>query len=280
MSSPLESPDILQTFVPLSDIGGATTSMASIKLSSGESINTKGHLPGQQVRPNRVAQFSINSNTNCNHFNASAQPLVSQNGWMANGGPYDGSSGSVGGGGVENNNSKSSSLRTIYEQSIGSTRDDRGIVESLQMHHHRPPLVEFSISSVGRSFIDETEENDDLLTQMSLHTPETPTPNISPSSSTTNKFSETFSNDFIKAPSTPSVVVSPMSTGLTAVVPNRDGDRDNLTGSWDLLELDLDFNDVNFDPSFGGDLEECVFFGDGPLGILPCRPTPPDTLDL
>lgn len=104
-----------------------------------------------------------------------------------------------------------------------------------------------------------------------LNTPETPTPNISPSSS--NRFSETFSNDFNKPPSTPSVVVSPIQDKL--LIPGV-----NLCGSWDLLELDLDFHDVNFDPSYGNDLEECIFFGDDPLGVLPSEPTPPDALDL
>lgn len=54
----------------------------------------------------------------------------------------------------------------------------------------------------------------------------------------------------------------------------------NYAGSWDLLELDLNFHEVNFDPSFGGDVEEKVFFGDDPLGILPPKPTLPDSHDL
>ena len=51
-------------------------------------------------------------------------------------------------------------------------------------------------------------------------------------------------------------------------------------GSWDLLELDLEFHEVNLDPSYDTDVEECVFLGDDPFGVLPTRPTPPDSLDL
>lgn len=133
------------------------------------------------------------------------------------------------------------------------------------------PLVDFNLNSVGRSFIDEIDET---LTTISLNTPETPTPNISPSSS--NRFSESFSNDFQqKAPSTPSIVVSPIQEITKLTIPNA-----NFCGSWDLLELDLNFHDVNFDPSFGGDLEECIYFGDDPLGLLPPFPTAPDAFDL
>lgn len=91
-------------------------------------------------------------------------------------------------------------------------------------------------------------------------------------------FSETFSNDFIK-PSTPSVIVSPLDEQIPKYASSSTTNNTN-GGSWDLLELDLDFHHVNFDPSFGGDVEENVFFGDDPLGILPSKPTKPDTHDL
>lgn len=130
------------------------------------------------------------------------------------------------------------------------------------------------MSSVGRSFIDEMEGADGSLANVSLKTPDTPTPNISPSSS--NRFSETFSNDFQKN-QTPSAIISPVSDDPYAgslIAPRA--------GSWDALELDLDFHDVNFDPSFGGDVEEREFLDDSddPLGMLPNRPTAPDTLAL
>lgn len=275
VSSPLESPDIMQAFVPLNDISAATTSMASIKLSA-DSINNKS----QQVRHIRLASFS-NSTSTSNHNSASSASI-----------PHDTYMAGAYGGGGDIMNSKSSSLRTIFELPTYNTtittltntnrytNDDRSVRFAREYHQQSgyqlgKPLVEFSLSSVGRSFIDETEENDDLLTNASLKTPDTPTPNISPSSS--NRFSETFSNDFLK-PQSPSAAVSPISDGR----PLYPVSGENYAGSWDLLELDMDFHDVNFDPSFGGDVEEREFLGDSedPLGILPCRPTPPDTLDL
>lgn len=137
------------------------------------------------------------------------------------------------------------------------------------------PLVEFSISSVGRSFIDNSDDPDELWQNPdSLTTPLTPPPNVSPSNSS-NRFSETFSSDFNK-PSSPSIIVSPIADEQ----PPIDFFESNFDGSWDLLELDLDFHEVNLDPSFGGDVQECIFMGDDPFGVLPCRPTPPNSLDL
>lgn len=146
-------------------------------------------------------------------------------------------------------------------------------------------LLEFSLSSVGRSFIDETAGSGSPITRVqnseSLKTPDTPEPNISPSSSSVASkscYSETFSNDFIK-PSTPSVIVSPLDEQTPKYAPSTTTNTTN-GGSWDLLELDLDFHHVNCDPSFGGDVQENVFFGDDPLGILPIKPTDPDSHDL
>ncbi|KAJ6633205.1 hypothetical protein Bhyg_15502, partial [Pseudolycoriella hygida] len=51
LSSPIDSPDIMQTFIPLSDIGAATTSMASIKLSS-DSV----YLRNQQNKSSKVSK--------------------------------------------------------------------------------------------------------------------------------------------------------------------------------------------------------------------------------
>lgn len=150
-------------------------------------------------------------------------------------------------------------------------------------------LLEFSLSSVGRSFIDESSSSSvggnpvtKVQNSESLKTPDTPEPNISPSSSSVASkscFSETFSNDFIK-PSTPSVIVSPLDEQAPKYAPSTTTTNTTNGGSWDLLELDLDFHHVNFDPSFGGDVEENVFFGDDPLGILPIKPTEPDSHDL
>lgn len=140
-------------------------------------------------------------------------------------------------------------------------------------------MVDFNLNSVGRSFIDDEDEEANGTISTSLTTPETPTPNISPSSS--NRFSETFYTGTDAgsqaAPSSPSIVVSPMLGEPTAS--SRTLGR-ALCGSWDVLEVDLDFHDVNFDPSYGVDLEECIYFGDDPLGLLPIYPTAPDGVDL
>lgn len=266
--------------MPLSDIGAATTSLASIKLSS-DSV----YVRSQQVRQFRLPSFC--ASTRSYQFSTSSIPQSQANSLLS---------------GLNNNHvnggkSNSKSLSAIPEimseiPEVASTNsikflenlNNRGSLNTMchtlpsqfvpkslfQTEFSRQPdqLVDFKLSSVGRSFID--EECEDLTT--ALNTPETPTPNISPSSS--NRFSETFSNDFNKPPSTPSVVVSPI-TQDKLLIPGV-----NLCGSWDLLELDLDFHDVNFDPSYGNDLEECIFFGDDPLGVLPNEPTPPDALDL
>ncbi|XP_035907050.1 uncharacterized protein LOC118509900 isoform X2 [Anopheles stephensi] len=50
MSSPLDSPDILQSFVPISDIGATATSASSVKVPSLDGI----HLKNQQSRLSRV----------------------------------------------------------------------------------------------------------------------------------------------------------------------------------------------------------------------------------
>lgn len=271
----------MQTFIPLSDIGAATTSMASIKLSS-DSV----YLRNQQVRQFRLPSFC--ASTRSYQFSTASIPQSQAHSLLS---------------GLNNNhitgNHNSKSLSAIPEiiseipeltttnsvkflddlnkrrslNPMSRTLPNQFVPNSLfqtefSRQSDQQPLVDFKLSSVGRSFIDE-EECDDVMT--ALNTPETPTPNISPSSS--NRFSETFSNDFNKPPSTPSVVVSPIQDKL--LIPGV-----NLCGSWDLLELDLDFHDVNFDPSYGNDLEECIFFGDDPLGVLPSQPTPPDALDL
>ena len=295
LSSPLESPDIMQTFIPLCDVGATNTSMASIKLSSADSINIRS----QQVRPFRIPSYCASTASYKLSTSSIPQATALANSSLSSFINVEMS---------DNNNSKSLSaipevvseipeiVATNSEKVIGPpetvtkkpTTLSFQISEQKQQHNHalvnsnllkneyhqrerllNRPYVDFNLNSVGRSFIDEIDET---LTNTSLNTPETPTPNISPSSS--NRFSETFSNDFNKAPSTPSIIVSPIQETLK--IPTA-----SFCGSWDLLELDLDFHDVNFDPSYGGDLEECIFFGDDdPLGILPEHPTAPDAFDL
>lgn len=312
LSSPLESPDIMQRFIVANDIGAATTSMASIKLSSGESINSKS----RQVRPIRSSIISHSSTRNPSLANANVTPAATQL-------KYTPTSVSIFAGltdrSIDGDDNKTPSRRPIREYPSAMVAPNSfpiNLVPSSSVssaslaaaaHQHkvaftangyggrtrdyfmqysaRQAMLEFSISSVGRSFIDEAAEAaleaDEAAACESLHTPDTPTPNISPTSSS-NRISEAFSNDFIKAASSPSAQVSPLGEQagrqfLTAM--NRDK-TSSCAGSWDLLELDLNFDEVNLDPSFGGDVEERMFFGDDPLGILPRNPTMPDTLDL
>lgn len=294
LSSPLESPDILQRFLPVSEIGPTTTSMTSIKLSA-DSINTKS----QQVR---LQTFQLNSSlsytkpatmattsfiesepsvqSSVNAFESTASLRSQKSDCTLN---------SV------SNDVRNTKLNTILEHPtstgkipvpqtpILTNRNPRNIRTNSK--DRTTTLLEFSLSSVGRSFIDESGGNlaNKVQNSDSLKTPDTPEPNISPSSSSVASkscFSETFSNDFIK-PSTPSVIVSPLDEQAPKYAQSTTTNTTNGTrGSWDLLELDLDFHHVNFDPSFGGDVEENVFFGDDPLGILPIKPTEPDSHDL
>lgn len=186
-------------------------------------------------------------------------------------------------------------------------------------------LLEFSLSSVGRSFIDDDGEECNLLINdlrenfmnFSITTPETPTPNISPTKSIRRpqeqqmvaKDYDTFSNDFVQN----TTLNSKQQAERTSSIPLA-----CFGGSWDLLELDLEFHEVNSDPSFNADVEERIYHGettqrvlsnnddgekkhvevvngnqdnnneediegiliDDPFGVLPMKPTPPDSLDL
>lgn len=166
-------------------------------------------------------------------------------------------------------------------------------------------LLEFSLSSVGRSFIDESSH---VAQQVSLTTPETPTPNISPSSQVCN--SDAFSNDFVPPTTVAAAAAAAATATSTSTSAGRAGNIPlaEFGGSWDLLELDLQLNEVNLDPCYDTDVEECIFLGDGvgagsasggigqtdadddsdddsvvvddPFGMLPTKPTPPDSLDL
>lgn len=262
LSSPLDSPDVMQSLIPLSsDIGAATTSMASIKLSSVDSLAVKSCQ--QQVRPSRIASSSCTSVYPKSSFVSSTttRPEVT---------PATTSSKSL-----------SAIPEVVSEMTeLGNANHTKGLSKSCHedtaggkstyfTHYRSPKMRDFSMSSVGRSFIDESSSS---IPDSIIQTPDTPSANISPSSS--NQFSETFSNfEFSVLPSGSCVKVSPERHSSKRT-------ESSFAGSWDLLELDLDFHQVNLDTSFGGDVEECVFFGDDPFGVLPCRPTPPDSLDL
>lgn len=312
LSSPLDSPDIMQRFIVANDIAAATTSLASIKLSSGESINTKL----RQVGPIRSSVISHSSTRIPSYTSATTQSNFTPLSVTI----FDGFNDKY----IDNDNNHTISvLKPIQEYSSMMMTESNTIPNDLlplsssstsnasanvgtSSHHKvaftshstfnrtrdyfmqystKQSMLEFSISSVGRSFIDENEEinfeTDERIACESLNTPDTPTPNISPTSSS-NRISETFSNDFIRSCNSPNAQVSPLSDLANKQFSSTiNHDRtSSCDGSWDFLELDLNFHEVNHDPSFGGDVEERIFFGDDPLGILPRKPTMPDSHDL
>lgn len=110
----------------------------------------------------------------------------------------------------------------------------------------------------------------------SAMTPDTPSPNISSAPATptngTGKSFTYFKNATLPRPSTRT---SSHSASGTQDIAEVFGDE-----SWDLLELDLDFSDVNLDTSFTCDLEEKIYYRDDYKGQLSNRQTPPNSLDL
>ncbi|XP_055902055.1 uncharacterized protein LOC129938474 isoform X2 [Eupeodes corollae] len=69
LSSPLDSPDVLNTSVPLCDIGIATASVASMKLSSMDSINLKNQQSQQRFSTNPAEQFEMLIDEKCRILN-------------------------------------------------------------------------------------------------------------------------------------------------------------------------------------------------------------------
>ncbi|KXJ69672.1 hypothetical protein RP20_CCG026214 [Aedes albopictus] len=318
LSSPLDSPDILQTLVPIGDIGTAAASMASVKVPSLDSI----HLKNQQVCSSLGLASSCSSVSSLSNT-ITSNPVTATLGFSAR--KYS------------NFTARSSTLETrsyrslstvpgsiselpelMLNNSTNSTNQSTSQTNSDEVnsnylvktpnatenyteenatdHSNRNPIstrdrilnsfsrgsrenmrsiVEFSLSSVGRSFIDSADDSEDNQSFGGeyVHTPDTPPPNVSPSSSHRN--SETFSNDF-KTSSAPSAAVSPIEDDCSKYLL-----ASGYGGSWDLLELDLDFHQVNYDPSFRKDVTETEFIGDDdPFGMLPTQPTPPNLLDL
>lgn len=331
LSSPLESPDLIQTLLPFGEIGATTASVSSVKLS----IDNL-HLRNQQVRQFRPNYSSYNSNTNCitsQIMTATAALTTMRKASFRSGTGVRYTSALPGSISElpelnlssstksnsqscheETDNSKASSecrthcdLPTIRLGGCGGSsgcgesssggHSLSGLVslerlrnrlrsgDSLSSHgsrdhhqQHAKTLAEFSLSSVGRSFIDSENEGEtqavahslaSTSNRSTLKTPDTPPPNVSPSSSNLQCGSETLSiNDSVKR--------SPHHRSLTPI-------EDQIvfkSGSWDLLELDLDFHQVNLDPSLGNIVEELVFFGDDPYGMLPSKPTEPNLADL
>lgn len=395
LSSPLDSPDVLNTLVPLSDIGVASTSIGSIKIPSLDSINLRNqreqvrlldskhqHISGSESYENlqRLASALASASrcstrmTQTTHNSCSSQTVSPARHCFTSG---PGSAATNGTAGCDFRANSATSLRSLalnrrhfltnpsannsstwlsLSGSSLNTNPTQGSGEHLQqsckcltaipealtespmevgaekktffiqrcgnseervllfdeqgrscvstanlcsqsaststlacnVQNKNSKMLEFSISSVGRSFIEESAGSNTMprdSANASLTTPDSPTPNISPTSQPGN--SDAFSNDF---------------------VPRQEKFKNSVDiplaqfgGSWDLLELDLHLHEVNLDTCYDTDVEECVFMGDenlgreddddddemdicavvdDPFGVLPTKPTPPDSLDL
>lgn len=208
--------------------------------------------------------------------------------------------------GCSSSTERANRARSSNSLSNDSKENCTSTIKQHNLHHtynNRSNFVEFSLSSVGRSFIDTADEGDEIIGSSSasstvgghgirqsknnhssipsiIPTPDTPPPNVSPSSSSVkNQNSETFSNNENSHKRPP----SPAANSIHTISPVEDQlifKSDSFGGSWDLLELDLDFHQVNLDPSLGNIVEELVFLGDDLYGMLPSKPTEPNLLDL
>lgn len=296
MSSPLESPDVMQMLLPMQDLRATNTnSLASIKLSSVDSLQLAKPPTSilNQVRPpNRVASSnSCSSSTTAtiyNHhtYNNNQTSVISQQAPLAslshtprpihhylhkNSTSSQNTASAAGASGK--------SLCSIPETEISPDSDQV---------FTRPPPLEFSLSSVGRSFF-ESEDGDGTgadVKSLLLQTPDTPSANITPSSSSNRfsdkSFTDSRTHEYYLDMGDDEHEFEANKNSLKMMFDLKSKMRqENYCGSWDLLEIDLDFHEVNLDPSFGGDVQEYIFMGEeDPYGVLPKAPTQPDTLNL
>lgn len=342
LSSPLESPDVMQLLLPISDIGATATSMASIKLSSVDSLpmtataiaapktnqvnqvrpirnssssscttqlcNTTTTTNNYYYRPSSTIPTTNTSTTNTNTTNTpfishlnNSRPLSALCHPMAPTHASNSSNSSRVGNAQDfsphhqstpppRKSSASKSLSAIpetitdrrIEVMLAATQSAKYIVPKLAVDRPPPPL-EFSLSSVGRSFFLE-EDVDDLAAEeppFTLHTPDTPSANVTPSSSSHRFSSE---HDYFGGHHVDDdeQEFEAQRNNLKMLFDRKSKMRqESYCGSWDLLEIDLDFHEVNLDPSYVGDVQEYIFFGDDdPFGVLPPAPTQPDSLHL
>lgn len=279
LSSPLESPDVMQLLLPaMTD--ATTTSMASIKLSSASDSlpATKPLMPSilNQVRPNRVVSSnscsSSNTTTTYNPQSHASRSIHHQKNFtssiqMAAAAPSGKSLCSI---------PETESTAEFTHSTGGATGTSR-----------RPPPLEFSLSSVGRSFFESEEAASEVDRKcLALKTPDTPSANITPSSSSNRfsdkSFTDSRTHEYFLDMGDDEQEFETNKNNLKMMFDMKSKMRqESYCGSWDLLEIDLDFHEVNLDPSFGGDVQEYIFMGDDdPFGVLPAEPTKPDTLHL
>lgn len=105
-----------------------------------------------------------------------------------------------------------------------------------------------------------TVEKEDSAGYSSLNTPETPSANLSLTTTTTTNDATKFSQNSLSFTSSsipPSILISPIS---------------NLNRSWDddILEFDIKFHELH-DTSFRNDVKENLFYKDDPFSILPSK---------
>lgn len=304
LSSPLESPDVMQMLLPMHDMRATNTnSLASIKLSSVDSL-TLAKPPASilnQVRPpsvQRVVSSSASSNYTPSTFTSSNnhhhQPTSGQHGEQTPPSYYSQPHTPRP---IHYNylqrNSVSSQITAsggigASGKSLCSIPETEGSPDGIQKVKKAPPL-EFSLSSVGRSFF-ESEGSSEVVDVdgkgFTLKTPDTPSANITPSSSS-NRFSEksftdSRTHEYYLEMGDDEQEFEANKNSLKMMFDLKSKMRqESYCGSWDLLEIDLDFHEVNLDPSFGGDVQEYIFMGeDDPYGVLPPEPTKPDSLHL
>lgn len=299
LSSPLESPDVMQMLLPMQDLRAThTNSMASIKLSSVDSLQPAKPPTSilNQVRPpNRVASSNscssstttttatTNNHTYSHHPTTSViglgqPPLPASQSHTPRSIHYYLQKNSI-----SSQNTASAagasgkSLCSIPETDISPDCSMAG------MRRQPPPPLEFSLSSVGRSFFESSEDGKGLVL---LQTPDTPSANITPSSSSNRfsdkSFTDSRTHEYYLEMGDDEHEFEANKNNLKMMFDMKSKMRqESYCGSWDLLEIDLDFHEVNLDPSFGGDVQEYVFMGeDDPYGVLPPQPTQPDTLQL
>lgn len=288
----------MQLLLPMTGMGATNTSMASIKLSSADSLPVVAAKSSassilNQVRPIRVASSnSCSSSATTTTITTYNHPHITMG---HNNGPSHSRS-------VHYQNQKISPIPTnqipssacaASGKSLCSIPETEVSAERTQgMCRRAPaPLLEFSLSSVGRSFFeseaDGMGEDGYRKSLLALKTPDTPSANITPSSSS-NRFSDKSFTDsrtheyYLDVPGDDEQEFETNKNNLKMMFDVKSKMRqESYCGSWDLLEIDLDFHEVNLDPSFGGDVQEYIFMGEeDPFGVLPPEPTHPDTLHL
>lgn len=293
----------MQMLLPIHELRATTaTSMASVKLSSADSLplaKPPASILNQVRLPNRVANLSCSSSTintttynnhNPNHPPTTVNGLPSSSQSYSNNTPrsihyYHH---------PQKNNGNSSQITASIAtagasgKSLCSIPEAEISRESLQGFKRAPPL-EFSLSSVGRSFFEGSSGDQDCEGDSKssvLLTPDTPSANITPCSSSNRfsdkSFTDSRTHEYYLEAGDDEQEFEKNKNSLKMMFDMKSKMRqESYCGSWDLLEIDLDFHEVNLDPSFGGDVQEYIFMGeDDPYGVLPAEPTQPDTLQL